>query len=65
MNLTLKPYKNYQAIVNYSEEDKVYFGKIARVTDLISFEAETLEELQTEFEYAVDDYIETCKSLNK
>lgn len=62
--MTLQPYKSYYAIVDYSAEDNVYFGKIGWIKDLISFEGETLADLQTAFEEAVDDYIQTLKDIS-
>jgi len=56
-------YKNYTGSVEYSHEDKCFFGKIKSISDLITFEANTKEELEKNFQKAVDDYILTCKQL--
>lgn len=50
-------YKNYTGCVDYSEEDKVYYGKILNISDLVTFEGETLDKLKEGFEYMVDEYI--------
>lgn len=58
-------FKGYFGSVEFSLEDKVLYGKIQCVNDLVTYEAENLEDLQAAFEDAVDDYLETCKALNK
>lgn len=50
-------HRGYTGSVEYSAEDKVYFGKILHITDLVSYEAETPSKLKIEFADAVDDYI--------
>lgn len=51
-------YKNYKAIINYSPWDECYIGKVIDINDLISFESETEDGLQTAFEEAIKDYEE-------
>lgn len=58
-------YKGYFGSVEFSLEDKVLHGKIQCVNDLVTYEAETLDGLQMAFEEAVDDYLDTCKALQK
>ena len=58
-------YKGYRAEVKISLEDNVLYGKIIGIKDLILFEGNTVEELKNAFKESVDDYIDTCKALNK
>lgn len=58
-------YKDYYGSVEYSAEDRVFHGKIEFINDLVTFEATTVNDLEKEFEYAVDDYIETCEELGR
>lgn len=37
-------------------------GKVLRVRDLITFEAETARELKKAFQDSVNDYLETCEA---
>ena len=50
-------YKNCNGSINYSSNDGVWFGKILKVNDLVSYEANSREELQVAFIDAVEDYI--------
>lgn len=58
-------YKGYYAKVEYSSEDKVLFGKIEGINDLVNFESESTEGIEKEFQDAVDDYLEFCKEVGK
>lgn len=57
IEMTTLSHRGYTGSVEYSAEDKIYFGKILHIADLVSYEAETPSKLQIEFEDAVDDYI--------
>jgi predicted HicB family RNase H-like nuclease len=58
-------YKSYFANVQYSAEDDVFYGQVLGINDLVSFEGTSVKELKDSFYEAVDDYLETCKELNK
>ena len=58
-------YKGYMGSVEYSSEDKCFFGKLEMIDDLITFEAVSATELETNFQNAVDEYIVTCKELDR
>jgi predicted HicB family RNase H-like nuclease len=56
-------YKGYQGSVNVSVEDNCLHGKIEFISDLINYEAETVDQLEQEFKLAVDSYLATCKEI--
>ncbi len=58
-------YKGYHGSVDFDLKEQLLYGKILHINDLVTYEAETVSELTKEFEAAVDDYLETCKQLNK
>lgn len=58
-------YRGYFGSVEHSIEDMTLHGKIECITDIVSYEAETMHDLKAAFEAAVDDYLETCAFLNK
>ena len=55
----------YTARVEFSAEDRVFFGKLDDITDLVSFEGKTVEELESAFVEAVEDYLELCATAGK
>ena len=58
-------YKGYYTAVLYDAEDQVLHGKIEMINDLVTFEAERVDEVESAFHEAVDDYLEMCKALSK
>jgi predicted HicB family RNase H-like nuclease len=58
-------YKGYAARIEYSDEDGCFVGHIAGIRDVIGFHGETVAELRTAFEEAVDDYLEVCEKLGQ
>jgi predicted HicB family RNase H-like nuclease len=58
-------YKGYSARIEYSDEDECFIGHIAAINDVVGFHGESVSELRQAFEEAVDDYLETCRKLNR
>ena len=58
---TLK-YKGFIGSVSYSENDKVFFGKIEGIDGLVNYEGESVDELTKAFQEAVDDYLAFCEA---
>lgn len=58
-------YKGYTGSVDFSAEDKVFFGKLTGIRDVVTFEGETVKELMKAFHDAVNDYLAMCKELGK
>jgi len=58
-------YKNYRTVITFDTDDKLFYGKIEGISDLISFEAETRDKIEESFHEAVDEYIDFCKEINK
>lgn len=58
-------YQNFMGTFNYIEEEDILHGKIEGISDLVTFEGSSIEEIKKSFIEAVDDYIELCKEANK
>lgn len=58
-------YKGYYGSVHYSDEDKVFFGKIEFIRALVSYEGTDVDSLKHAFEDAVDDYLDMCDHSGK
>ncbi len=52
-------YKHYQAEINFSNEDDIFYGKLIGINDLVLFESDSVNGLKKAFEEAVEDYEET------
>ena len=55
-------YKDYIGSVHFNANDEVFFGKIEGIEDLVSFEGDSIIELNKTFDEAVNDYLEICKN---
>ena len=58
-------YKGFIGTVHYSSEDRVFYGKIEGIDDLITFEGSSVDELETSFKNMVDLHIDDCKAEGK
>ena len=58
-------YKGYSARPEYSAEDRIFYGKILGISDLVDFQSENAKDLETELHKAVDDYLEFCEEIGK
>ena len=58
-------YKDFIGSVNFSANDQIYYGKIEGISDLVTFEGNTVQTLTQDFQQAVEDYIKDCKDLGR
>jgi len=58
-------YKGYLTRIEYSTEDRVLYGKIEGIRDLVNFESDSPDRIEEEFHCAVDDYLEMCEELGQ
>ncbi|MDR1402854.1 MAG: type II toxin-antitoxin system HicB family antitoxin [Tannerellaceae bacterium] len=54
-------YKDFVAIVKYSEEDEAFVGKIEGISSVVSFEGQSVEELKSAFKDAAESYLDFCR----
>jgi predicted HicB family RNase H-like nuclease len=63
--MSILRHKDYEGTVETDLDRLVCHGKILFIDDLVTYEAKTLPDLKKEFEAAVEDYLETCRQLNR
>jgi len=57
-------YKGYRGSIEYSEENKHFYGEVLGMTkDCILYEGNTVEELENDFKEAIDSYAEGCREM--
>lgn len=59
----LLKHRGYYGSIEVSTDDHCLFGKLQFVRALVSYEGETVAELEAAFRDAVDDYLATCEQL--
>jgi predicted HicB family RNase H-like nuclease len=63
MSNVFQKHKGYVGSIEVSIEDGCLHGKILFIKDMVTFEAQTVPELEREFHAAVDSYLLTCTEL--
>jgi len=54
-------YKGYSARVEFDDDDMIFFGQVIGIRDVITFEGESVKEIEKAFHDSVDDYLDMCK----
>ena len=62
---TLLHYRGYHGSIEASSEDNCLYGKVQFIRALVSYEGETVAQLDAAFREAVDDYLHTCATLHQ
>ena len=57
-------YKGFIGSVHFSSVDDVFFGKVEGISDLITFEGDSVTELKNAFHYVIDEHIKDCENEN-
>tara|TARA_R110001606_G_scaffold370428_1_gene526863 strand:+ start:593 stop:1084 length:492 start_codon:yes stop_codon:yes gene_type:complete len=65
MSTKLLNYRDYFGSVKCSLDDGILHGKIEFINDLVTYQADSIPDLEKSFHEAVDDYIETCAALGR
>ena len=60
----LLSYKNYNGTVEYSQEDNCLFGKVVGIKSLLSYEGDSVRELELDFQKVIDEYLADCRERN-
>ena len=63
MNAKILCHMGYEGSAEVSLEDNCLFGKILRIKDLVTYEADTVAQLRMAFTDAVDNYITHCREM--
>lgn len=58
-------YKGYHSRIEFDSVSKVLHGKIEGINDLVTFESDSIAEIETEFHKAVDDYLAFCEDIGQ
>jgi predicted HicB family RNase H-like nuclease len=64
MNEVLK-YKGYHGSTEYSLEDDCLHGRLLGITDMITYEGNSVKEIKIAFKDSVDEYLAFCKEQGK
>jgi predicted HicB family RNase H-like nuclease len=54
-------YLGYESHVEYNKDTKLLHGEVIGLKDVITFQADCVEDLEKEFHVFVDEYLKYCK----
>lgn len=53
-------YKGYSGRVEYDPEAHIFHGEVIDTRDAITFQGETVDEIETAFRESIEDYLDFC-----
>jgi predicted HicB family RNase H-like nuclease len=54
-------YKGYTGNAEYDDEAGIFHGEVLDLRDVITFQGETVQEIEQAFRDSVDDYLDFCE----
>ena len=58
-------YKGYAARIEYDAHDRIFVGHLVGLHDIVGFHGMSVDELESAFHEAVDDYLAACAKLGQ
>jgi predicted HicB family RNase H-like nuclease len=58
-------YKNYIARIEYDDADRIFVGHLAGIKDIVGFHGSTVDELESAFHEAVENYLAICEETGR
>ena len=55
-------HQGYTARIEFDERDSIFVGRVLGLRNIISFHGDTVAQLRSEFEAAVDDFLQDCRA---
>ncbi len=53
-------YKGYYAKIEFDEESNIFHGEVINISDVVTFEGTSVDELKQAFQDSIDDYLDFC-----
>jgi predicted HicB family RNase H-like nuclease len=63
--MNILSYKGYKGLFGYDPEREVFHGDVINLTDVITFQGRSIDELKQSLADSVDDYLSFCKESGK
>ena len=55
-------YKEYSARIEFDERDRLFYGEVLGIRDIVTFHGRSVRELERAFRDSVDDYTDLCRT---
>ena len=63
--MNMLTYKGYQGRFDYDSEADIFHGEVLHLTDVITFQGRSIDELKQALADSVEDYLEFCAQKGK
>lgn len=63
--MEMMEYKGFQAKVEIDDDAKLFHGEVINLRDVITFEADCMDDLLQAFHDSIDDYLEFCRERSE
>ncbi len=63
--MNILEYKGYQGRFDYDPEADIFDGQVMNLTDIITFQGRSIDELKPALEDSVEDYLDFCNVKGK
>jgi predicted HicB family RNase H-like nuclease len=55
----------YVAIIEFDQNDSIFHGEVVNLSDVVTFQGQSVSELEQAFRESVEDYLEACAEFGK
>ena len=63
--MSILTYKGYQGSFEYDQGADLFHGDVLHITDVVTFQGRSIDELKTALADSIEDYFELCKEAGK
>ena len=63
--MSVLTYKGYQGRFEYDADADIFHGDVLHITDVVTFQGRSIDELKTALADSVEDYFDLCQEVGK
>ena len=63
--MSVLTYKGYQGRFEYDPDADIFHGDVLHITDVVTFQGRSIDELKTALADSIEDYFDLCKEVGK
>ena len=63
--MSILTYKGYQGRFAYDQDADIFHGDVLHITDVVTFQGRSIDELKTALADSIEDYFDMCNEVGK
>ena len=63
--MSILTYKGYQGRFDYDADADIFHGDVLHISDVVTFQGRSIDELKTALADSIEDYFDLCKEVGK